>query len=67
MKEAMLEWYQRTCDTVPMDYDSRFNDEYFINLMGVRGAPIAWLKKEVLVKGRPMSEVLAAMLTRNGK
>ena len=42
-------------------------DELFINLMGVRGAPIAWLKKEVLVKGRPMSEVLAAMLTRNGK
>ena len=67
LKEAMLEWYQRTCDAVPMDYDSRFDDAYFINLMGVRGAPIAWLKEEVLVKGRPLSEVLAAMRARNGK
>lgn len=27
MKEEMLNWYQATCDVVPLDFDSRFNKE----------------------------------------
>jgi len=27
LKEAMLHWYQETCDVVPFAYDSRFTEE----------------------------------------
>lgn len=27
MKEKLLSWYQRTCDIVPYDYDSRFSED----------------------------------------
>ena len=33
LKEAMLHWYQETCDIVPRDYDSRFTPDMIYSML----------------------------------
>lgn len=39
MKEEMLNWYQSTCDIVPLDFDSRFNKDLMWSQVKNRVAP----------------------------
>lgn len=62
MKEALLEWYQETCDVVPFDIDQRFSDDYMVNLMSSFGVPSDYLREQVSIKKRKFSEVMAEMM-----
>lgn len=40
MKEEMLLWYMKTCDSVPTKYDDRFTDELLQNNIASVGVPL---------------------------
>ena len=44
MKEELLLWYMKTCDTVPQKYDDRFTDEFLQNNIASVGVPLIFAK-----------------------
>ncbi len=46
MKEEMLLWYMKTCDSVPTTFDDRFTNEFLENNIASVGVPL-WVAKTV--------------------
>lgn len=44
MKEELLLWYMKTCDTVPQKYDDRFTDKFLQNNIASVGVPLIFAK-----------------------
>ncbi|MBQ5904449.1 MAG: sulfatase-like hydrolase/transferase, partial [Clostridia bacterium] len=44
MKEELLLWYMKTCDTVPQKYDDRFTDEFLQNNIASVGVPLIFAR-----------------------
>lgn len=40
LRDEMLKWYQKTCDSVPMKFDDRFTNEFLENNIASVGVPL---------------------------
>lgn len=59
LKEAMLDWYQRTCDIVPFSYDSRMTSERLWSIVRDFCPCGEEEKYKNAIKGKDVSEVIS--------
>ncbi len=61
MKEELLLWYMKTCDTVPQSYDDRFTAEFLQNNIASVGVPLFVAKAvtgAISITGKTPSEFI---------
>ncbi len=66
MKDAMLTWYQETCDVVPFAADSRFSREIVLARLQCKGKKICQRAAQMLDDGALPQHVLLSLSRESG-